>query len=133
MSPPQRLATLDYLAEVAKDWVVSTFAAAADSDFAFEPHRFEFDGFTVRRRRLPRRSRQAADPLQLLGRTRKPIAFARTDIATLLADCESGPVAYQQEIVEIFALDEDEVLADAAPVVRIPGLPPCLGRFGTVG
>jgi hypothetical protein len=62
MSTPQRLATLDYLAEVAKDWTISSFAAAGNSDFVLVPHRFELDGRTVRRRRTPRRSREAANP-----------------------------------------------------------------------
>jgi hypothetical protein len=131
--PQPRLATLDYLAEVAKDWVVSSFAAAADSDFVIAPHRFEFNGSTVRRRRLPRRSREAADPLALAGSTRTPTAWARSETVTLLADSAAGgSFAFQQEIVEIIGVEEDDVLAEAATVVRIPTLPPCLGRFWTV-
>ncbi len=80
-SPEPRLATLDYLAAVAKDWAISTFAAVKDS----------------------------------------------------LADCVDGTsVAYKQEIVEIIGVEENDVVAEAAMVVRIPHLPPCLGRFWSV-
>lgn len=129
MSTPPDIATIDYLAEVAKDWTLSCFAAAESSDFAFAAHRFELDGHTVRRRRLSRRSREAADPLHVVGRTRYAVAWARSAVITLLADSESGTVEFQQEIVEILAVESDDVLVEAATVVRIPGCPPCLGRF----
>ena len=48
---------------------------------------------------------------------------------TLLADTASGSVAYQQEIVEVVVFDKGDVLAEAESVVRLPDLPPCLGRF----
>jgi hypothetical protein len=38
-------------------------------------------------------------------------------------------VQYEQEIIEILALDDADVLAECAFVVRIEGLPPCLGPF----
>jgi hypothetical protein len=129
MSPPPRLGTLDYLVEVAKDWSVSRFAEAQDSDFAFAAQRFVLDRHTVRRRAIPRRSREASNPLQTVGRPRHPIAWARGEVATFLADTESGAVEFQQEIVEVLAVEGDEVLAEFALVIRIPGLPPCLGRF----
>ena len=131
MGTPPSLATLDYLAEVAKDWTLSRFAAAETSDFALAAYRFELDGHTVRRRRLSGRSREAADPLQAVGRTWHAVAWARTADVTLLADSDSGTVAFQQEIVEIIGVEGDDVLAEAAPVVRIPGFPPCLGRFSS--
>jgi len=132
VSAPPPLATLDYLAEVAKDWAISSFAAAEDSDFALVPHRFELDGHTVRRHRIARRSREAVSPLATAGRPRNPGAWARSEMVTLFADSESGSVAYQQEIVEILGVEEEVVLAEAASVVRIPGLPPCLGQFGAI-
>lgn len=132
MSSQSRVATLDYLAEVAKDWAVSSFAAAEDGDFALTPHRFEFHGSTVRRHRLSRRSREAADPLGSVGRTLKPIAWARAETLTLIADSAEASFAYEQEIVEVLGVEADEVVAAAAYVVRIPGLPPCIGRFWTV-
>ena len=133
MRSESRTATLDYLAEVAKDWAASRFAAAQDSDFALTPHRFEFQGSTVRRRRVPPDSREAADPLGAVGRPHQPVAWAHGETLTLVADLPSGSVAYDQEIVEILGAKGDEVVAAAASVVRIPGLPPCLGRFWTVG
>jgi hypothetical protein len=129
MNAPRRLSTLDYLVEVAKDWALSRFAAAESSDFALASHRFELDGHTVRRSPVPRRSREAANPLQSVGRSAHPIAWARSDVATFLADTESGTLEFEQEIVEILGAEGDDVLAAAAHVVRIPGFPPCLGGF----
>src|SRR3954463_2629852 len=99
MNAPQRLSTLDYLVEVAKDWTLSRFAAAENSDFAIAPHRFELDGHTVRRSGIPRRSREAASPLQAVGRPAHPIAWARSEVVTFLADTEYDTVEFQQEIV----------------------------------
>src|SRR5690242_21292338 len=100
MSPQPRLATLDYLAEIAKDWAVNSFAEAADSDFVLTPHRFEFENPAVLRRPLARSSPEAANPLGFAADTDGPVVWARSDIVTLLADTPSGSVAYEQEIVE---------------------------------
>ena len=109
------------------------FAAAKDSEFTFTAQRFSMDGSTVRRRRVPRQSPEAADPLTFARKRQTPAAWARSDTVVLIIDCEDGEsVAYQQEIVEIIGVEEDDVLAEAAMVVRIPSLPPCLGRFWTV-
>lgn len=133
MHSQPRLTTLDYLAEVAKDWAMSRFAAAEDSDFNLAPQRFDLNGPTVRRHQVPPNSCEAADPLTFARRSQRPTAWARSDTVVLITDCEDGEsVAYQQEIVEIIGVEEDDVLAEAAMVVRIPGLPPCLGRFWTV-
>jgi hypothetical protein len=129
VSTPPRLATLDYLAEVAKDWAVSSFAAAADSDYVLVPHRFELHGPTVRRSRLSPDSKEASTPLTAVGRPRRPVAWARSDTVTVLADSESGPVQFEQEVVEVLGVDEDDVLEEAAFVVRFPDFPPCLGPF----
>jgi hypothetical protein len=48
---------------------------------------------------------------------------------TLLADSDTGTVEFEQEMVEILAMDGEMVLAEAAAVIRIAGLPPCLGPF----
>lgn len=131
-SPPPRLATLDYLAEVVKDWALRSFTEAEDGGFVLAPHRFELEGTTVRRRRLSRQAREATDPLGSVGPTSTPVAWARSDTVLLFADGPDGSVAFEQEIVEVLGVEEDDVVAEAASVVRIPGLPPCLGRFWTV-
>jgi hypothetical protein len=131
MNHPPRPATLDYLAEVAKDWAVSRFAGAEDSDFVLMPHRFELHGHTVRRRSITPEGHEAADPLKAAGRPPDPILWARSDVVTLLADSHSGPIEFEQEIIEILGVEDDDVLAEVAFVVRIPGLPPCLGPFWT--
>lgn len=114
--------TLDYIAEVAKDWVTGAFAAAEDSDFALAPHRFELDGHTVRRHRL-------AAEIDLAEAAERPAAWVRKDVVTVRGDAGYGRVEYEQEIVEILGVEDDDVLEEAAFVVRIPGLPPCLGPF----
>lgn len=132
MPTPPTLATLEYLAEVAKDWVVAAFAAAVDGDFVLAPHRFELDGATVLRSKVTRRSREAVDPLAVRSRSRRSTAWARSDTLTVLHDAPSGPVAYEQEIVEILVVVDDAVIAQAAHVVRTVDLPPCLGGFWSV-
>jgi hypothetical protein len=124
-----RVSTLDYLVEVAKDWAFGAFAAAEDSDFVLVPHRFELDAHIVRRHRLSRRSREAVNPLRAVGRPADAMTWARAQVVTLLADCDSGSVEYEQEVVEILGVEEDDVVAAAACVIRIPGLPPCLGPW----
>ncbi len=52
---------------------------------------------------------------------------------TLLLDSDSETVAIQQEVIEILAIDGDEIAAEAACVVRITDFPPCLGRFWNAG
>jgi hypothetical protein len=121
------LNTLGYLTEVAKDWVTSSFAAAEDSDFVLAPHRFELAGSTVRRLSLPAGSPEATDPWA--NPVDGAVAWARSEKVTLLVDTGDETVAVEQEIIEILALDGDDVLAEAASVVRITDLPPCLGRF----
>jgi hypothetical protein len=124
MNSQRGLTTLDYLAEVAKDWAMSRFAAAEDSDFNLAPHRFDLNGPTVRLHQVPPNSREAADPLTFARTWQRPTAWARSDTVVLITDCEDGEsVAYQQEIVEIIGVEEDDVVAEAAIVVRIPGLP----------
>jgi hypothetical protein len=125
----QRLATLDYLVEVAKDWTLSCFTAAEDSNYVLIPHRFWLEGHTVRRRRISARSREAANPLKAIGVTKHPVVWARSDVITALADSESGTFDFQQEVVEILGVEEDDIVAEAALVVRIPDFPPCLGAF----
>jgi hypothetical protein len=129
MSAQPDLTTLDYLVHVAKDWVISTFAAAGDSDFTLAPHRFELRGSTVRRRTLAADCPEASNPLPHAGPVDGAVAWARSENVTLLIDSDRETVAVDQEVVEILAVDGDDVLAEAACVVRITNLPPCLGRF----
>jgi hypothetical protein len=129
MSTTPHVSTVDYLVEVAKDWVAGAFAGAQDSDFALPPHRFELDGHAVRRRRLSRHSREAANPLGAAGCPPEAVTWARAQVVTLLADSAEGCIAYEQEIVEILGVEDGDIVATAAFVVRIPGFPPCLGRW----
>jgi hypothetical protein len=128
-SPPPLLGTLDYLAEVAKDWAQHRFAAAKRSDFTLSPHRFELRGTRVRRRRISPCSPEAESPLAVAATTTGPTAWCRADTTLVFRDTETETVVSEQEIVEILVIDGDELLAEAAYVARMPGFPPCLGRF----
>lgn len=124
-----RTAEASYLVEIAKDWAVSHFAAAERSDFTLAAHRFELDPTGVRRRRVKPGSLEAVSPLDAVGGPSKPTAWAHSTVITLLVDSDSTTTAVDQEVVEVLAVDGEVVLAQAAAVIRIPDLPPCLGGF----
>ena len=124
-----RVAEIDYLVEIAKDWTVSSFACAQKSEFTLMPHRFELTATGVRRRRLKPGSLEAASPLDAITDVSNPTAWSHGTVVTMLVDLESTTAAVEQEVVEILAVDGEVVLAEAAAVVRIAGLPPCLGAF----
>jgi hypothetical protein len=126
---PPLLGSLDYLAEVAKDWARHRFATASRSDFALATSRFDLHRRGVRRRRVASGSAEAESPLAVAEETTRPTAWCHGDVTMILIDTETGTVGYEQEIVEILAVDGDDLLAEAAFVARAPGLPPCLGRF----
>ena len=130
---PLRVATIEYLVEVAKDWTVARFAAAQSSEFVLGPHRFELSGAGVRRHALAPDSREAASPCDAVRRAPTPTAWSHSTVVTLLADSDAGTVEFEQEMVEILAMDGEMVLAEAAAVIRIPGLAPCLGPFHCPG
>jgi hypothetical protein len=126
---PPLVGSLEYLAEVAKDWARHRFATASRSAFILAPSRFELHRHGVRRRRVPPGSAEAESPLAVAEQTTRPTAWCRGDVTMILIDSETGTVGYEQEIVEVLAVDGDDLLAEAAFVARAPGLPPCLGRF----
>jgi hypothetical protein len=126
---PPLLGTLDYLAEVAKDWARERFATAQRGDFALPPHYFELHGDRVRRRRIRSLSLEADSPLTSARASTRPTAWCRSTTRTLLNDTETGTVALEHELVEVLVTDGEEIVAEAACVARIPGFPPCLGRF----
>ena len=126
---PPRIATIEYLLEVAKDWTIARFAAAEHSEFVLVPHRFELCGVRVRRHALPPDSREAASPFDAIARAPRPTVWSHSTLVTLLADSHAGTVEFEQEMVEILAMDGETVLAEAAAVIRISGLAPCLGPF----
>jgi hypothetical protein len=128
-NPAPLLGTLDYLAEVAKDWAQHRVAAAKRNDFVLPGHRFELRGTRVRRRRIPPGSPEAESPLAFATTTTGPTAWCRADTTLVFSDTETETVVYEQEIVEVLVVDGDELLAEAAYVARMPGFPPCLGRF----
>jgi len=126
---PPLLGTLDYLTEVAKDWARERFATAQRGDFALPPHYFELRGDRVRRRRIRSLTPNADSPMvSARGRTR-PTAWCHSATVIRLIDTEAGIVPLEQEIVEVLVTDGEDTVAEAAGVARIPGFPPCLGRF----
>ena len=75
----------------------------------------------------PRVMRRGTDLPYLLRALRNTHTTSTT--LTLLADSEAGTDQYDQEAVEILAMEGIDVLVECAFVVRIAGLPPCLGPF----
>ena len=130
---PSRTATIEYLVEVAKDWTLARFTAAENGEFVLGPHRFELTGGGVRRHALVPDSPEAASPLNAVRRAPTPTAWSHTTVVTLLADSDTGTVEFEQEMIEVLAMEGETVLAEAAAVIRIPGLPPCLGPFECPG
>jgi hypothetical protein len=123
------LGPLEYVVEIAKDWTRARFAAAQVADFALPPHRFELFGADVRRRSLSPASLEGQSPFDAVPLASHPTAWAHGTTLALLADSEGGTTRYEQEAVEILAMDESDLLVECAFVVRVGGLPPCLGPF----
>jgi hypothetical protein len=130
-SSSPRIAEIEYLVEIAKDWTVSCFASAQSSDFTLALHGFELTGAGVQRHRVRPASPEVVSPLAVMADLAHPTVWSHGTVVTLLVDSGSTTAAIEQEVVETLAVDGDLVLADAAAVVvRIAGLPPCLGAFG---
>jgi hypothetical protein len=123
------LASLEYVLEVAKDWTVARFAAAQDSEFVLESHRFELHDHGVIHSMIATDSAESRSPFDAVDAVEQPTAWTHSTIVTVLYDTEEGPVAREQEAIEVLAMDDCEVLAEVAFIVRILDVPPCLGRF----
>lgn len=125
-----QLSAAAYLLQVAKDWTTGCFAAAQTSDFALVAHRFELGATGVQRHALPDGSPEAASPLEAVGELPDATAWSHSASVTLLVDHDSETTAIEQEMVELLAVEDETVLAQAATVIRIPGFGACLGPFG---
>jgi hypothetical protein len=126
---PTDVRALEHVVEVAKHWTLARFSVAQTTDFALAPHRFELCGGAVRRHAVPPQSPEGQSPFDAVHRSKRPTAWAHSAVLTVLADSDAGTVEYEQEVVEILAMDDSEVFAEFAYVIRICGLPPCLGPF----
>jgi hypothetical protein len=115
--------------EVAKDWTVARFAAAQDSEFMLESHRFELHEHGVVHSLIATGTPEDRSPLDAVDAVGRPTAWTHRTMVTVLYDTEDGPVARAQEAIEVLAMDDREVLAEVAFIVRILDVPPCLGRF----
>ncbi len=114
---PTGTSTIESLVETAKDWTLARFAAAESSEFVLPPHRFELRDAGVRRCALAPGSREAESPLDAVARVSTPTAWSHSTIVTLLADSETGTVAFEQEMVEVLAMEGEAVLVEAATVI----------------
>jgi hypothetical protein len=126
---PTHLETLEPLVEAAKQWTLARFAAAQTSDFTLLPHRFELCGGAVRRHAVSPDSAEGRSPFDAVHRAKQPTAWAHGAVLTVLSDSDTSTVEREQEVVEILAMNDCDVLAEFAYVIRIDGLPPCLGPF----
>jgi hypothetical protein len=125
----QGIATVEYLVAVAKDWTRARFAAAQSSQFVFAAHRFEPSGAGFRRVALPVGSPEAVCPCAAVTRAARPTVWAHSTVVSLLAESDAGTLEFEQEMIEILGMEGEAVLAEAAAVLRIPGLGVCLGPF----
>jgi hypothetical protein len=123
------VSALEHVVQVAKQWTLARFGLARTADFALSPHRFELWDRTVRRRAVPPQSPEGRSPLDVVLRSERPTAWAHSAVLTVLFDSDGGTVGYEQEVVEILAMDDTELSAEFAYVIRTPGFPPCLGPF----
>jgi hypothetical protein len=126
-TPPDP-ATLEDVLEVARNWTVGRFAAAQSSEFLLTPQRFELWGTTVKRHAIARDSPEASCAFGAIRWIGRPTAWCYSTILTVLADSKTG-IEYEQEMVQILAIDDHDALTEAAHVIRITDLPPCLGPF----
>ena len=122
-------ATVEQLVGVAKEWTRARFAAAQSSGFVLPAHRFEPSGTGFRRSALAEGCAEANGPCDVVARVTTPTVWSHSAIVTVLADSEGDTLEFEQEVVEILAMDGDAVLAEAAAVIRVPGLGVCLGPF----
>ena len=72
--PTPLLGSLDYLAEVAKDWARYRFESARRSDFTLAPSRFDLHAQGVHRHRVPPNSGEAESPLSVVAQITHPTA-----------------------------------------------------------
>ncbi len=128
-STPAGVATVEYLVRVAKAWTRSRFAAAQSSQFELAAHRFELSAAGFRRVTLPDGSPEANGPLDAVARVSAPTVWSHSTVVTTLADSGADTLEFEHEVIEILAMDGEAVLAEAAAVVRVPGLGVCLGPF----
>jgi hypothetical protein len=127
-TPPDP-ATLEDVLQVDKCWTVARFAAAQGSEFLLAPQRFELWGTTVKRHAIAPNSLEASCPFGAIRWTGRPTAWSYSTVLTVLADSQLQTIEHEQEIVQILAIDDHDTLTEAAHVIRITGLPPCLGAF----
>jgi hypothetical protein len=126
---PSGIAAIEYLVDVAKGWTQARIAAATGSEFVLAAHRFELTADGFRRVALPENSREANGPLDAVPRVSTPTVWSHSTVVTVLADSGADTLEFDQEVIEILAMDGDAVLAEAAEVVRVHGLGVCLGPF----
>jgi hypothetical protein len=55
----------------------------------------------------------------VVARVTTPTVWSHSAIVTVLADSEDDTLEFEQEVVEILAMDGDAVLAEAAVVIRV--------------
>jgi hypothetical protein len=120
--------TVEHLVAVAKEWTLARFAAEQSSGFVLPAHRFE-PGTGFRRSALAEGCAEANGPCDVVARVSTPTVWSHSAIVTVLADADEDTLEFEQEVVEILAMDGEAVLAEAAAVIRIPGLGVCLGPF----
>jgi hypothetical protein len=72
---------------------------------------------------------QAGSPCDVVARGTTPTVWSHSASVTVLAGSGPKTLEFEQEVVEILAMEGEAVLAEAAAVIRVAGLGVCLGPF----
>jgi hypothetical protein len=126
---PTGVSTAEHLRALAKDWTRARLAAAPSSPALLPVHRFELSATGVRRIHVPSDSVEAESPVNAVARVGAPTVWVHSVVVTRIVDVGEEAVGFDQEVIELLEMEDDSVRAEAAVVLRIPGLGVCLGPF----
>jgi hypothetical protein len=108
---------------------VRAFTRYESSRFVCIAHRFESAEAGFSRVALAAGCAEARGPCDAVTGVPTPTVWAHSTVVTLLAGAATDTIAFEQEVIEILAMDGEAVLAEAAAVIRVPGVGVCLGPF----
>jgi hypothetical protein len=57
------------------------------------------------------------------------MVWSHSTVVSVLTGSDAETLGVEQEVIEILAMEGDAVRAEAAEVIRVPGLGMCLGPF----
>jgi hypothetical protein len=123
------MSSINLVAEAAQEYATDCFASTADHDFRLSAAVFECCGGVIRR--VDYWSLPEEDVLHNeCGADGYTAWVMNATVPAQMVDDDGDVHAFEHEVVEIFAIsDTGGLLIGEAAVVRVAGLPPCLGPF----